>query len=364
MRTITVLKYVLTAVILPLVTNANTDVQFSLVQKNLVIVETPSSVGSGFILTMQGTNYLVTNEHVLRGGHPLTARYLNGQYVDVAGVEVSDTRDLVRLPLRQQPLAEALNVTLDCTIGQRVWVFGNSDGGGVVTSINGSIVGIGPELIETDAAFVRGNSGSPIVDSNGHVVAVATYAIQNPAPSEWVKTGTRFDNVRRFGTTVTGTKWLRMSTEEYYQRSDYLADVATFCRDVHLLYYTTQFTDPTTGLPVYKLTKERERYRRYIDFPKFVESVATTFANKRKDNFRLATYTRSPYTGLDITPQQARELRDKMNLSEARREVKALARKMYDQIGATTTQRNWMSTRLTNEAKFWLSVYRDITLQE
>ncbi len=65
----------------------------------------------------------------------------------------------------------------ETSIGDEVVVLGNAEGAGVVNTLYGRIVGIGPNLVEVDAPFVPGNSGSPIIHfKTGEVIGVATYA--------------------------------------------------------------------------------------------------------------------------------------------------------------------------------------------
>src|SRR6185312_7757504 len=67
-------------------------------------------------------------------------------------------------------------VDKDVSIGDAVVVLGNSQGRNVVTEIEGKVTGVGPELIEVDAKFVPGNSGSPIIHvKSGKVIGVATF---------------------------------------------------------------------------------------------------------------------------------------------------------------------------------------------
>lgn len=156
--------------------------------RGLAIISTRNSVGSGFILEMDGQCYLVSNEHVIRSGPPISAKLVDGQEILIGALEVAEDRDLVRFQIEEgtySPLSASTQLPI---IGESVYVFGNSDGGGVLTSLSGKILGIGPDLIELDAQFVCGNSGSPIISSSGSVLGVATYATYDPAPNDWLKT--------------------------------------------------------------------------------------------------------------------------------------------------------------------------------
>ena len=90
------------------------------------------------------------------------------------------------------------NLNANVAVGDEVWVLGNAEGAHVVTPIAGKLVGIGPNLVEVDAPFVPGNSGSPIIHKRtGKVIGVATYVIQraaDAAPGLSLPTA-----VRRFG---------------------------------------------------------------------------------------------------------------------------------------------------------------------
>jgi hypothetical protein len=83
-------------------------------------------------------------------------------------------------------------------VGDDVLVLGNSQGSGVVTEIPGKVVGIGPDLVEVDAKFVEGNSGSPIVHlKSGKVIAIATFlTLHNTSV---IDKDSPFDGIRRFG---------------------------------------------------------------------------------------------------------------------------------------------------------------------
>ena len=201
----------------------NTDL-FDKVKDKLVIIRGSIGGGSGSFIRMKDGVWLVTNEHVARIGHPLVATTVNNQKVRFSTKEVfqvAKNRDLARIKVSDEiPALELANATPN--VGESVWVFGNSDGGGVLTHIGGSINGVGDYQIEVDATFVRGNSGSPILDKNGNVLGLATYAKRNREPSEWIKAGTRFNDIRRFGERFNSVEWETVDWMRYSSQADLL----------------------------------------------------------------------------------------------------------------------------------------------
>ncbi|QYY35743.1 serine protease [Ruficoccus sp. ZRK36] len=162
------------------------------------LVTNAQGSGTGFLARLNGVVYFFTNSHVVGSGRDLKIRLRNGTELKPLLVELAADRDLARISIAEQP--PALNVTVHADIGDKVTVYGNSAGAGVITEIRGKIVGDAFDRIETTAKFVPGNSGSPIVNKKDTVVAVATYAIFNPSDKfDWTMAGSGFDKVRRFG---------------------------------------------------------------------------------------------------------------------------------------------------------------------
>ena len=95
-------------------------------------------------------------------------------------------------------------------------MFGNSDGADVITALGGKIIGVGPSLIEISAEFVQGNSGSPVLTLDGKVVGIATFAVNGAESENWVKSGTRFDGVRRFALRLDNIHWEAIDWELYH----------------------------------------------------------------------------------------------------------------------------------------------------
>lgn len=182
---------------------------------SLAIVCGESGVGSGFVARADGKTWLYTNEHVVRGGESKRATFVEGREVAFKGtIEVAKNRDVVRIEIEGAP--RALDICPAApALDEHVFVFGNSDGGGVLTKIEGAVVGVGSDKVEVSAKFVRGNSGSAILNSKGEVLGVATEAVKLEEPSDWVKRDTRFNDVRRYGERLAGAEWQPVDWETY-----------------------------------------------------------------------------------------------------------------------------------------------------
>lgn len=211
------------------------------IMESIVLVQCGDSLGSGFICEMDGEKWLVTNEHVIRGSSPIVASHISGSQLKLETVivtnkkhssgaksvlsksdrdvllEVAADRDLIRVKVKTE--ASGLPIANDFDMYTKVHTFGNSDGAGVVTSLSGRIIGIGTDKVEVDIPFVQGNSGGAIINDEGSVLAVVTYATIRNEPDKWIKTGTRFNEVRRFGVRLNGVKWEKIFWSEYAARS-------------------------------------------------------------------------------------------------------------------------------------------------
>lgn len=145
-----------------------------------------SASGSGFVISSDG--YIVTNHHVIEDAVKITVLFSNGQQVqaDVKGTDAST--DIAVLKIYASNL-KALSFANSDTLqaGQVAVAIGNPLGlqytvtAGVVSALcrtlrakNGRLI---DDVIQTDAALNPGNSGGPLVDSDGHVIGVNTATI-------------------------------------------------------------------------------------------------------------------------------------------------------------------------------------------
>ena len=181
--------------------------RFEEVKDKLVVIVCGEKAGSGFIVRDGGRPYLFTNAHVVQRGAVIAHR-LDGTRLMLGQRDEAVGRDMVRFALDESMPAFDLAAGVP-DIGDPVVVLGNSDGRGVVTEIRGKVIGVGPREIEVDAAFVIGNSGSPVLDRHGRVIGIATYLRDCRDDTDWSKADTRFNGIRRFALRLLGTRWSR-----------------------------------------------------------------------------------------------------------------------------------------------------------
>ncbi|MGB8356515.1 MAG: serine protease [Chthoniobacteraceae bacterium] len=203
---------------------------------SLVFVTGKEGAGSGFIASMGGTNYLVTNAHVSAGINGPAFKTLDGAVVQGGLPSIAVGEDIFRmqLPAGGVPLEIMQGVDENAAIGDNVVVLGNAEGEGVINTIIGKIVGVGPNLVEVDAPFVPGNSGSPIVHlKTGKVIGVATYTVTrkyNVTTKEKMKDPV----VRRFGYRIDSVKqWQPVNWQTYYAQAAMMKSVSALTGDLY-----------------------------------------------------------------------------------------------------------------------------------
>lgn len=143
------------------------------------------STGSGFVFRPDG--YILTNDHVVAGadkvkvmfhdGRELTGTVTHGGDTDIAIVKV-DAKDLPTLPLADSKLAKqgqlAMAIGSPFSFEGTVTIGHVSAVGRTITNSPSTDGHLYPELIQTDAAVNRGNSGGPLINSKGEVIGMNT----------------------------------------------------------------------------------------------------------------------------------------------------------------------------------------------
>lgn len=205
------------------------------------IVKTDLGSGTAFLVEMDGGTYLLSNHHVFYGTQMPQCSLPGGAKLKLGEFSLAKDRDLARFRVLDSGIKPLRQRSGNLEIGEEVTSYGNSLGGGVVTRNPGSVLGIGPEKIETSAEIVPGNSGGPLVDSMGRVAAVATY-ISLEAPDGWTVKETRYGKTRRFALRIPDADWLIADREKYQKQvaafeetKSYIVCIAKMARDAEFV---------------------------------------------------------------------------------------------------------------------------------
>jgi S1-C subfamily serine protease len=134
------------------------------------------STGSGFMVNPSGV--VVTNFHVVEGAKKIQIRLSSGDVYDVIGIRgVDQRRDLAVLQVLGFDLPTVrLGNSNKVRTGERIVVIGTALGLLENSVTTGVVSGIrqleGYRLFQMDAAVSPGNSGGPVVNEQGEVIAV------------------------------------------------------------------------------------------------------------------------------------------------------------------------------------------------
>lgn len=153
---------------------------FEQVKPAVVSVRTNFGQASGFFFDEDG--YVMTNRHVIDGARAIVVVDYEGQIYSASLLGTATTADLAVLKVDSNQEFEYLQFAAgsDIRAGQRVIAVGNPLGlsfsvtEGIISATERVIDSTNVGFIQTDVPINQGNSGGPLVNSQGDVVGVNT----------------------------------------------------------------------------------------------------------------------------------------------------------------------------------------------
>ncbi len=154
--------------------------------------------GSGFLIDDQG--HILTNNHIISAGDEYVVRLSDGRQLEAEGLGVSEADDLAVIKIDPDQIRDITPLELADSSkvrpGQMAIAIGspfnefNSVAVGVVSGIgrgqNSVLNRPIPDMIQTDAPLNPGNSGGPLLNSDGRVIGINS-SIRVNAPNARVE---------------------------------------------------------------------------------------------------------------------------------------------------------------------------------
>ena len=147
----------------------------------VVTIKTDVAQGTGFIITNDG--YIVTNAHVLGGGHQVWTIDSNQRQInaDFIGYDIDLDVALLKIPGDYNYLK--LDDSNEVQVGEKVIAIGNPLGlqfsvsEGIVSAVHRTGSNNLEAYIQTDAALNPGNSGGPLINKKGKVIGINNFKV-------------------------------------------------------------------------------------------------------------------------------------------------------------------------------------------
>jgi serine protease Do len=168
-------------------------------------------VGSGFVISPDG--YIVTNDHVAGNAAKITVSFPDGRELpgELVGTDPESDLALVKVDPAEPLPYLAFTESEDLYVGEWAVALGNPFGlfeaaeptvtVGVISAVGRDFAPqegrVFRDMIQTDAAINRGNSGGPLVNALGEVIGVNTFIFSRSGGSVGIGFATPSWRVRR-----------------------------------------------------------------------------------------------------------------------------------------------------------------------
>jgi serine protease Do len=157
--------------------------QVTKLREQVVTVETGRGSGSGFYIA---DGLLLTNQHVIAGTQRVKIRFLGGRQIDGQVVASNAKRDVALIKTDGAGVAGLPLRLENPELTAQVFVVGSPLGEKQEGSVLAGIVSAfrsNPEgpYIQSDVAVTHGNSGGPMFDDKGNVVALVVSGVEKTA---------------------------------------------------------------------------------------------------------------------------------------------------------------------------------------
>jgi S1-C subfamily serine protease len=156
--------------------------------KSVVTIRTNVGQGTGFIISDQG--YIITNAHVLADSQGMLATIIQAinyeqEIISATFIGYNGELDLalLKIPGNYEPLI--LENSDNIQIGEKVIAIGNPLGlqfsvsQGIVSATNRPGINQQNIYIQTDAALNPGNSGGPLINTEGKVIGINNFKVND-----------------------------------------------------------------------------------------------------------------------------------------------------------------------------------------
>jgi putative serine protease PepD len=177
---------------------------------------TQRSQGSGFVYDSKGD--VITNEHVVDGAQSVTVRFWNGNTykATVVGSDSSTDLAVIKVDAPQSILTQvALGDSGKVLVGDGVVAIGSPFGleetvtSGIVSALHRQMQAPNNftinDSIQTDAAINHGNSGGPLLNSEGQVIGVNAQIRSDGGGSDGVGFAIPSNTIRLIATQLIGS---------------------------------------------------------------------------------------------------------------------------------------------------------------